>query len=235
MQFRTAAGGMDVGSVDVNAQGVGAISSYSPYGALNQGNQGGSPFNTGTIEMMLAQLDPSGTFLKVPDPGNNGTFDYIFGTANGIFAVDTPNGAILGLKKSVSKDFDPSFAGTYNAAYYQKTDASMGQGNVESGTASLGSATISVTASGGLTVNDAKGNQMIQATLTPVADVAYLYGSAGELTDPCYGVFTFRVSTSASQQDVFVTFMDKAMLFSSLTSICRGHRAGPTTIFMALA
>lgn len=48
-----------------------------------------------------------------------------------------------------------------------------------------------------------------------MADTSYLYGSAGELQDPCYGVFTFRVTTASSQQDVFVTFMDRAMLFSS--------------------
>jgi len=218
MQFRTAAGGVEVGSVSVNAQGVGSNSSYWPYGALNQGNQGGSPFNAGTIDMAQAQLDPSGTFLKVPDPGNSTIFDYVFGTANGIFAVDTPNGAILGLKKAASKDFDPTAAGTYSAIYYQKTGASTGSGNVETGNPSLGNATLVVTSSGQVTVTDAQGNQMVQATLTPVADVAYLYGGAGELSDPCYGLFTFRVTTASSQQDVFVTFMGEAMLFSSFSA-----------------
>ncbi len=52
--------------------------------------------------------------------GGTGTIDYIFGTPNGVFAVDTPNGAILGLKKAASKAFDPTFAGTYKAIYYQK-------------------------------------------------------------------------------------------------------------------
>ena|ERR1022692_53577 len=217
MQFRTAAGGLEVGSVTISAQGLGSNSSYWPYGALNQGNQGESPFNTGTIDMTQAQLDPSGTFLKVPEPGGSG-FDYVFGTANGIFAVDTPNGAILGLKKAASKDFDPSFAGSYNAIYYQKTGATTGAGNVETGTPSLANATLVVTAGGQVTVQDAQGNTIVQATLTPVADAAYLYGSAGELQDPCYGVFTFRVTTASSQQDVFVSFMDKAMLFASFSA-----------------
>jgi hypothetical protein len=48
--------------------------------------------------------------------------------------VDTQNGAILGLKKAASAAFDPSFAATYNAIYYQKTGASTGAGNVETGT-----------------------------------------------------------------------------------------------------
>jgi hypothetical protein len=51
----------------------------------------------------------------------NGTSNYVFGTANGNFAVDNPNGRILRLKKAATKDFDPTFAGTYKALYYQKT------------------------------------------------------------------------------------------------------------------
>jgi hypothetical protein len=218
MQFRTAAGGMEVGSVSVNTLGLGSISSFWPYGAYNGGNQGSSPFNTGSIDMTQAQPDSSGTFLKVPEPNNPSVFDYVFGTANGIFAVDTGNGAILGLKKAASKDFDPSSAGTFSAIYYQKQNASTGAGNLESGTASLGNATLVVTAEGQVTVSDGQGNTMVQATLTPVADVSYLYGTAGQLQDPCYGVFTFRVTTASSQQDVFVTFMDKAMLFSSFSA-----------------
>jgi len=210
MQFRTAAGGLEVGSANISAQGVGSNSSYWPYGALNQS---GSSFNTGTIDITQAQLDSSGTFLKISDQG--GSYDYVFGTANGVFAVDTANGAILGLKKASSKDFDSSFAGTYKAIYYQKTGASTGMGNIESGNASLGNARLVVTGLGNVTVSDAQGNTIVQALLTPVADATYLYGSAGELQDPCYGVFTLRVTTPSSQQDVFVTFMDRAMLFSS--------------------
>jgi hypothetical protein len=217
MQFRTAAGGLEVGSVAIDAQGIGTISSFWPYGSYNQGNQSGSPFHTGMIDMTQAQVDLSGTFLKVPEMGGNG-FDYVFGTANGIFAVDSGNGAILGLKKAAGKNFDPTFAGTYKAIYYQKVGASTGAGNIETGTAALGNATLLVDASGNVTVNDAQSHMIVQAVLTPVADASYLYGSSGELQDPCNGVFTFRVATAAAQQDVFVTFMDKSMLFSSFTA-----------------
>lgn len=234
MQFRTAAGGMEVGSVSVTSQGLGSISSFWPYGSYNQGNQGG-PFNSGTIDMSQAQLDSSGTFLKVPEPNNQPGFDYVFGTANGIFAVDTPNGAILGLKKASSKNFDPAVAGTYKAIYYQKTGANTGAGNVETGTASLGNATLVVTSGAQVTVTDGSGNQMVQATLTPVADVSYLYGSAGQLTDPCYGVFTFRVTGATSQQDVFVTFMGQAMLFSSFTANLPWASGGTYNYFYGVA
>jgi hypothetical protein len=219
MQFRTAAGGVEVGSVTIS-NALGSNSSFWPYGAYNGGNQGQSPFNTGTIDMTQAQRDSSGTFLKSPEPNDPTVFDYVFGTANGIFAVDTANGAILGLKKASTAAFDASVAGTYKAIYYQKTGASTGVGNVETGNASLGTAALVVTARGQVTVNDTQGNQIVQGILTPVANVAYLYISGGnELQDPCNGIFTFRItSPGVSQQDVFVTFMDKAMLFSSFTA-----------------
>jgi hypothetical protein len=224
MQFRTSSGGLEVGSVTINAQGLGSNSSYWPFGSFNQGNQSGSPFNSGTIDLTQAKPDPSGTFLTVTEQGSG--VDYIFGTENGVFAVDSPNGAILGLKKAASKDFDPSFAGSYKAIYYQKTGASTGMNNVESGNASLGNATLVVTAGGQVTVSDPQGNTIVQATLTPVADVPYLYGSAGELQDPCYGLFTFRVTTAGIQQDVFVTFTDKSMLFASFSASLALGQAG---------
>jgi hypothetical protein len=80
MQFRTAAGRLEAGTISVNAQATGSISSFWPYGAYNNGNQGSSPFNAATIDLSQAQLDASGTFLKVPDPSGSG-YSYAFGTA----------------------------------------------------------------------------------------------------------------------------------------------------------
>src|SRR5205085_10446680 len=91
--------------------------------------QGTGAFNIGSFDASTFHADPSGTFLTIPE--NNGSSDYVFGTPNGIFAVDTPNGAILGLKKAASKNFDASFAGTYKAIYYQKTGANIGPNNTE--------------------------------------------------------------------------------------------------------
>lgn len=210
ISFRTAAGGVEVGSVSIGAT-TGQNSSYWPYGALNMGSS--TPFNSGTLDFSHMQQDASGTFLSGPDGG--GGDDYIFGTSSGFFIVDTGNGSILGLKKAATKDFDPSVAGTYNAMFYQKTGARTGVGNVETGNASLGQATITITASGGVTITDTQGKVVTQATLTPVADTSYLYGKPGQLQDPCYGLFTFRVTTTSSQQDVFVTFVHNAVVFSA--------------------
>jgi len=214
MQFRTSVGGVSVGSVSINQAGTGTTSSYWPYGALNSDNN--SAFNSTTLDMAQAQLDASGTFLKIPDPSNSSIFDYVFGTANGIFAVDTQNGAILGLKKAASANFDTSSAGTYNAIYYQQTGATESQ----SGIPSLGSATLVVTAGGQVTVSGTQGNTMAQGTLIPVANTSYLYasGNSAMLDDPCNGLFTFEVTNNGVKQEVFVAFMGEAMLFSSFSA-----------------
>jgi hypothetical protein len=215
MQFRTAAGGLEVGSIAIDGSANVNVSSYWPFGAVNQ--NGGGQVNLGTFSASLFQTDPSGTFMKMADDTNNGAYDYVFGTPNGVFVVDTPNGAILALKKAASAAFDPSFAGAYKAIYYQKVNASTGAGNVETGTPSLANATFTITVTGQVTVQDTQGNTLLQAALIPVANVSYLVGT-GELQDPCYGLFTFRVTTASSQQDVFVTFLGRAVLFSSFTA-----------------
>jgi len=210
MQFRTAAGGLEVGSVTISAT-TGQNSSYWPYGALMQNS---TPFNTGTLDFSQAQLDPSGTYLKIPDGG--GVFDYIFGTASGFFMVDTPNGAIIGLKKAPTAALNAANAGTYKGMFYQKINASTGQGNFENGTPSMNQTTVAVTASGGITITDTNGSTRMQGTLIPVSSASYLYdGTSSELRDPCNGLFTFRVTTGNAQQDVFVTFVGNAVVFSA--------------------
>jgi hypothetical protein len=210
MQFRTAAGGVEVGSVSMDGTGAVSISTYWPYGAQNPQS---SAFNSGGFPANSFAEDSSGDFI-VHDDGH-GSLDFMFGTQNGIFAVDTANGAILGLLKAKTKDFDPTFAGSYKAIFYEKTGANTGQGNIESGTPSLGNATLVVAANGAVTLQDSQNTVLAQGTLAAVADTSYLYGSSGELTDPCFGLFTFRVSSPTSQQDVFLTFQGRTVLFSS--------------------
>jgi hypothetical protein len=210
LQFRTAAGGFEAGSVVLDNAGNVSVSSYWPYGATMQSS---SPFNANSFAAGNFTEDASGTFMTLADHGGT---DYVFGTTKGIFIVDTGAGTLLSVKQAATKSFDPGFAGTYKAIFYQKTNASTGAGNVETGTPSLANATIVIDAQANVTVEDAQGNTFVQTTLTPVADTAYLYGSSGELTNPCYGLFTFRISTASSEQDVFVTFMGRAVIFASL-------------------
>jgi len=63
-----------------------------------------------------------------------------------------------------------------------------------------------------MAITDSQGNSMVAA----IADTPYIYdGTANTLSDPLFGMFTFRSSTGGSQQDVFVTFQGNAVIFSS--------------------
>ncbi len=218
MQFRTSSGGMEAGAILMDGQGNVTHSSYWPYGALGMGGPA-NPFQFGSFQASQFQPDPSGTFLTLSE--NGGGTDYVFGTASGVFVVDTESGAILAFQQAPDKFFDPAFAGSYKSVYYEKIGAMVNGQNQESGTPDLGHATVTVSVSGQITVTDPHANVMLQAPLTPVADAAYLYGSPGELQNPCYGLFTFRVYHGNQPQDVFVTFVDHAMLFSSFSPTSR--------------
>jgi hypothetical protein len=218
MQFRTSGGGLEAGSVTLDTNGNVSVSGYWPYGAMGMGRPA-TPLTQGAFPATAFQADASGTFLKMTEGGGT---DYIFGTPNGVFVVDTPNGAILGFKKAAVKDFRPTYAGAYKAVYYQKTGANVDPNNFETGTPTLGRATVVIDTSGEVTVFDAGGEILLQASLTPVADATYLYGATGPLQDPCYGMFTFRVNHGSTPQDVFATFLDGEVLFSSFAPASRG-------------
>ncbi|MDR3797828.1 MAG: hypothetical protein P4K93_06725 [Terracidiphilus sp.] len=215
MQFRTAAGGLEVGSVTVGATS-GTNSSYWPYGSFNQ-NSGGA-FNGGTLDFSQMTEATSGTYMYEPDAGGGTGDDYVFGTAGGFFIVDSPNGSIIGLPKAASSAFDPTVAGTYSGIFYTKANAQTGVNNVETGKASTSQATIVVTAAANITVTDSSGNTIINATLTPVANSSFLYGSAGQLTDPCNGLFAFRAVTGTYEHDVFVTFVGNSVVFAKFNA-----------------
>ncbi len=212
IQFRTAFGGIDIGSVTIGAT-TGTTSSYWPYGNLNIADTG-SAFNSSTLDFSGMTEAASGTYITGPD-GGGGT-DTIFGTASGFFIVDSANGSIIGLKKAATSAFDPSVAGTYSGIFYEKANANN-SGSVETGAPSTGQATIVITAAGNITVTDSTGNTFINAALTPVAKASWLYGSAGQLTDPCNGLFTFRAVTGTYEHDVYVTFVGNSVVFSKFS------------------
>lgn len=216
VQFRTAFGGVDVGSVSIGTTSA-TTSSYWPYGYFSQGS--GGAFNNSTMDFSGLTEDASGTFLSGSVPGAGDGTETVFGTASGFFIVDTPNGSIIGLPKAASSAFDPTVAGTYNGIFYEKANVTMASGsNVETGTPSTGQATIVVTAAANITVTDSNGNTIINAALTPVADTVNLYGSEGELTDPCNGLFTFREVTGTYEHDVFVTFVGNSVVFTKFSA-----------------
>lgn len=208
IQFRTAAGGTEIGTITLDAQANIQHDGYWPFGAFSQ-----SLFSGGSIAAASVTEDPSGDFFTIDE--SQGT-DYAFGTASGFFVVDTGNGTILSLPKASSKTFNATAAGTYAAIYYEKSNAQTGQGNVETGTPSEGKGSVTVTSSGAMTIADSAGNTLATGTLAAVADTPYLYdGTGNKLSDPLYGMFTFRTSTGGVQQDVFVQFQGNAVIFSS--------------------
>ncbi len=216
--FRTTSGGLEAGSLTIDGQGDVSVNEYWPYGATM--GQSPNPFNSGSFPGTNFHEDPSGNFLTLTETQQGVTStDYIFGTASGLFIVDTPNGSIMSMKKAATKNFDPSVAGTYKAVYYQKMNASVNQNNQESGTPSLGQASIVVDAVGNVTITDSQSNVLLAGALSAVADTSYLYGSAGELTDPCNGLFTFRIMHGSQPQDVFVTFLNNSLLFGSFSPV----------------
>ncbi len=132
--------------------------------------------------------------------------------------MDTQSGAILGLQQASSKDFAAANAGTYKSIFYQKTNARTGMGNVETGTGGLGLAHVVITSAGELTITQNDGTRLASGTLVPVADAPHLYGDTSRLQDPCFGLFTIRSATGDAQQDVFVSFLNGAVLFSSYST-----------------
>src|SRR5205823_1050387 len=139
---------------------------------------------------------------------------------------------ILGLPKASSKTFAASRAGTYTAIFYEKADAQTGQGNIETGTPTEGKATVTISASGLMTITDSQDNTLASGTLAGVADTAYLYnGTANELSDPMYGMFTFRMTTGGVQQDVFVSFQGNAVIFASFQTALPIGNYAPYTYY----
>lgn len=209
LQFRTSTGGIELGTVSIDALGDITHACYWPFGVISQG----SMFNSGSFPASSIVEDPSGNFFTINESSGQ---DIVFGTQNGLWAVDTGAGTILGLPKASTKAFDPSVAGSYTAMLYEKSNAQMGQNNVESGTPSEGTGTVTVGSDGSVTITDSQGNTMASGTLAAVADTPYIYdGTPNTLPDPLYGMFTFRSTTSNLQQDVFATFQGNAVIFSS--------------------
>jgi hypothetical protein len=227
LQFRTAAGGVEIGSVSIDSQGNIYHEGYSPM-ALIWGN--GQYFNSDSFAASSISEDPSGSYFTINE--QDSSKDVVFGTQNGLWAVDTGNGTILGLPKASSKDFQTASAGTYKGVYYEKANATTGGNNFEIGTATQGNSTAVVGADGTITITGAQNNVLATGALVPLADSSYLYdGTANTLSDPCNGLFTVRTATTNSRQDLFVAFQSNAVIFGSFKSALPGQNSNPYTYF----
>ena len=210
MQFRTKDGGAEIGTVAIDSQGNITPNSYDPGSMMWSG---GTLFNSSLFSASSITEAANGDYFSINE--QDGSTSVAFGTTGGLWAVDTANGAIIGLQKAATKNFNTADAGTYNAVYYRKKNAQT-QNNVESGTVIQGQATITIDSSANITVVDNTGNTLASGQLAPVADQTWLYdGTANTLNDPCYGLFAFRTTTANSVQEVFVAFQGNAVIYES--------------------
>jgi hypothetical protein len=204
MQFRTAGGGPSTGSVILSSSTI-SNSGYSPYGATAGGSNAYSSVSQSTSGTVVS---PSGTYLTAPPP-LGGT---VFGTVGtgATLIVDTGFGSILGMQKASSAAFQTTNAGTYTGVVYGKTGAvSIGGGTETGGTVAFTDIALTLTSTGVATLTNTDTSTVISTgTLIPVSTANYFYnGTSSEVTDPCYGLFTYRVTVpGVSQTDVFVSF-----------------------------
>ena len=67
-------------------------------------------------------------------------------------------------------------------------------------------------------IDDAAGTTLADQVLQPVADTPSLLASgSGQLPTPCPGLFTGEATLNGFKQDVYLTFLDQAILFGSYT------------------
>jgi hypothetical protein len=226
MQFRTNSGGMEIGCVQIDNSGAIDAQGYWPYGSTTGTPE---PFpSAGSGEGIPAgENDAETGAVKVHEAGE-GDF-YIFRTTGGFFAVDTPNGAIIGLQQASGTAFKPSDAGIYKAVIYMKQGATTGSGNVETPTqGSVERVTITVGTDGAISVSDEDGNELANIDLEALADDASIVPNSGGETmasgigNSCPGLFKATDAVTApdgspQEQQIFVTFIDDALLFCSFT------------------
>lgn len=226
IQFRTSTGGTEIGTVTVDNAGNIQHAGYWPFGVLDPQDM----FNGGTFPASSVVEDATGNFFAINEA--NSAKDYVFGTQNGYFVVDTEGGTILSQAKASTKAFNPTTAGSYKAIFYKKAGAQTGQNNVESGTPSEGQGSVVIGADGHVTITDSQSNTIASGTLAAIADTPYIYdGTANKMPDPLYGMFTFRVTTGNSQQDVFAMFQGNAVIFSSFQTALPLQQNAPYTYF----
>ena len=94
----------------------------------------------------------------------------------------------------------------------------MGTGsNTETGVGTVVNYTVNLSASGLLTVSNADGGTVSSQTIQPLASVANLMATGTGQLPPCPGLFTYEVITGTVKQDVYLEFIDQAMLFCSFS------------------
>ena len=232
LSFRTRGGGVAIESVAIDSNGNLSGVNYLPRNLLDGSQNGIQPTGFGPLPSVnlvtgTTQPTPYYLYLPLPEPPASVGKTYIFHAANGMLLIDQEVGSMIGLPKAATPNFNSSWANTYTLTYYQKTNA---YGPVtttpEAGDVSWGVATLTLDGSGNLLLKDSKGNTMASGKLVPVANTPSLYDgvtssgnyTTGELSDPCYGMFTFTATVNGQTQQVFAAFAGGTVLLSSFST-----------------
>ncbi len=235
MQFRTTNGGLAIASATVSPTTL-AITGYSPYGAT-----GGSAYAYENVSFPLTGSveGANGTYVTVP--ANSSTVFGTTGTGASVL-VDVDFGSVIGLQKAQSAAFQSSNAGSYTGVAYGKTGATYsGLTQLETGTGTFTDVALSITSGGVATLTNADTNAVISTgTLIPVSSASYFYnGTSNEVTDPCYGLFTYRTTVAGvSQTDVYVAFDlggSGSAAFSMFTAALPLNNASPYNYLYGVA
>ena len=223
-EFRTKGGGVGIAPIAIDSSSNFSGTEFMPFNLLGSNNSGFNLLPSFSLSANTTSPSPNYLFLQLPEPPSSSGKNYLFGAPNGMFLDDSEDGAMVGLPKAASKNYDSSWANTYTFTYYQKVNAYGPDGNSpEAGDVSGGVGTLTLDSSGNLELKDGSGNTMASGLLIPVADTASLYDgtttggptTVGELGDPCWGVFTFTATGNKQTQQVYVAFAAGTVLLSS--------------------
>ena len=219
IRFKATNGGVAIGSLAIDNNGEVTGTEYATYPGFTW------------LSFQLPGGAPS-PYLTIPATGSS-VSQYGYGSADGLFVLDSQQGTSISMPKGSSKLFDKSWAGTYSLLYYQKTNAKTESTGGEEGSVRGGIGQVTVDPLGNLVILDGEGNQ-VSGSLQPIADDLDLYdqrpsnntSNAGQFADPCFGMFTLHISADASgrpvSEDVFVSFRRGAVvlaLFSTAAPI----------------
>jgi hypothetical protein len=208
-EFRPGAGGFSFGFRSMDLAGNLQMGLFD----LRDLILGGLGAGTETIPWNSILPGMNGTVLRIDEGG--GAFSYAFRSTTGFSALDRPGRSVLSFRRPATKDFSPSWAGTYTASIYRKAGCA---GTLpEGGTASLEDWTIVVDGSGSATFVNGSGAAMVSVTLTPLADSGLTGFLPGQIPDACHGIFTCVLPGAAGYQRVTMAFMDQAVLFGSFS------------------
>ncbi len=209
-KMKQSGGGIQVGSLSVNGSGQATGSIYLPADALydEPANTAPRPPGVTAFELIAAALPSDPTPVDyLPVPGGAGTA-YLYGTTNGLWILDEPDGTTLGLPGGTDAGFQASFAGTYRWLWFKKVVTGYTGTGIELGVVSTGKSNLTLDATGGLQQIDGTGATVWQAPMQPVSATSWLYGngSDGKLSNPANGVFAARKlnQTGDTRTDAFL-------------------------------